>query len=897
MQFTPGFRIGVYEVVAPIAAGGMGEVYRARDTMLDRVVAVKVMTRAASANPEHRARFEREARAVAALSHPNIVSIYGFGIEVGIAYAAIEWLEGQTLRQVLAHGPLPVRRVVDLGAQIALGLAAAHDRGVIHRDVKPENVFVTSEGLVKLLDFGLARMASNAPTSITGETGSDLITSPGALLGTIGYMSPEQVSGATPDHRSDVFSLGVVLFEMLTGGQAFKRESAVETLNATLQETPPSIASSRSDVSFSLDRIVGRCFEKSPAERFQSARDLAFALSQLTTPSSELPTGEGPSLEQTTSGRWWLGWSVAFALIIGLWITALIMPDYLSTAVLGVEPVVAFTIVPPPNSTLADVPAKMLALSPNGDRLVFAVTRAGHREFWIRHIASTKLDLLPGTQDASEPFWSADGQHVGFFAASKLKRVSIDGALPVTVCDAPLEARGAAWNGEGTILFSDAYGGLSRVAATGGVPIRVTVPEREGKHETDSWPQFLPDGRHFLYLRQRSPGRDGGATVYLGTLDGATVRPLLDGVFNALYLPSGVLVFADASSVKAQRMDVDRGRMIGEIQELSLDVDRHLGRAAMAISRNGSLVYAAAGSKDHRLIWVDRNGRETGTVAGDDGWRDIALSPDGLHIAVQRIVEEANDLWTIDLGRSVPSRFTFSPDVDDDPVWSPDATKVAFSSVRNGVPGIYQKPTGRVADDELVFTNHLPLHPSDWSPDGRVLLFAQANPESGSDIWVLPLEGDRSPRPYLATRFSETDAHFSPDGKWVAYTSDESGRNEVYLQSFPEPHQKMRISTRGGVSPRWAGSGRELYFLSPERRLMGVNTTLANSLRLGPPSAPLRDFRGSRRKPLRTDPRWQAISPERRCRTEQCRTSGRHPQLGGPSARCGTAALTPYRRG
>ncbi len=832
MQFTSGFCIGVYEVIAPIAAGGMGEVYRARDTTLRRDVAIKVLTRAASSDPDHRARFEREARTVAALSHPNIVSIYGFGIENGIAYAAIEWLEGRTLRQALAHGPLPVRRVVDLGAQIALGLAAAHAKGVTHRDLKPENVFITSEGFIKLLDFGLARVASGASPSSTPETGSDLITEAGIILGTLGYMSPEQVSGSMPDHRSDVFSLGIVLFEMLTGERAFKGGSAVEILNTTLKEMPPPIANSRSDVSFSLDRIVRRCFEKEPAERFQSARDLAFALSQLTTLSSDCPASEMPASQHAMTPRWWL----AFALIIGLWIAAMVMPDYWSAAISPVKPVVALTIPPPPDTTLADVPAKMLAISPTGDRLVFAVTRAGHRELWMRHVASTKVEPLPGTHDASEPFWSADGQQVGFFADSKLKRVSIDGTPPVTVCDAPLEARGATWNGDGTILFSDAYGGLSRVAAAGGVPIRVTGPEHESENETDSWPQFLPDGRQFLYLRQRSPSREVGATVYLGTLDGAAVRPLLDGVFNALFVPPGVLVFADAGAIKVQRVDLDHGRMVGDIQELPLDVDRHLGHAAMAISRDGSLAYAAAGSKDHRLVWVDRSGRETGNVAVDDGWRDIALSPDGLHLAVQRIVADANDLWTIDLVRNVPSRFTFSQDVDDDPVWSPDGTRVAFSSVRNGVPGIYQKSVGTVTDDELLFTNHLPLHPSDWSPDGRVLLFEQTTPASASDIWVLPLEGDRSPRPYLETSFFETDAHFSPDGRWVAYTSNESGRNEVYVQSFPHPHEKMQVSTRGGVSPRWAPSGRELYFLSAEGGLIGVKATLSDRLRLDAPT-------------------------------------------------------------
>jgi eukaryotic-like serine/threonine-protein kinase len=494
---------------------------------------------------------------------------------------------------------------------------------------------------------------------------------------------------------------------------------------------------------------------------------------------------------------------------------------------------VSFTIAPPAGTVLANVPAKMLAISPDGNHIVFAVSRAGRRELWVRDVASTQAKPLPGTDDASEPFWSPDGQHVGFFADSKLKRVSTDGTTLMTLCDAPLEARGATWNAEGTILFSDANGGLSRVAASGGIPMRVTMPEQERSHEIDSWPQFLPDGRRFLYLRQGGPSMEVGATAYLGTLDDKAGRRLLGGVFNALFLPPGVLVFVDAAAVKVQRVDVDRGEMIGDVEEVPLEVDRHLGHAVLAVSPGGTLAYAAAGSQDHRLVWVDRTGREIGVATSDDGWRDVALSPDGVHAAVQRIVPDANDIWTIDLVRGVPSRFALSPDADDDPVWSPDGTTIVFSSIRGGVPGIYRQPLGTDADDELVFTNHTYIRPTTWSPDGRVLLFEQTSPTTASDIWVLPMQGARVPHPYLATRFSEAEAHLSPDGKWVAYTSDESGRSEVYVQSFPEPHEKVQMSTRGGVSPRWAPSGRELYFLSIERRLMAVQVALSDPIRVG----------------------------------------------------------------
>ncbi len=835
-QFTAGFRFGVYEVIAPVGAGGMGEVYRAIDTVLGREVAIKVLTRAASANPDHRARFEREARAVAALSHPNILAIHSFGQQDGVAYAVIEWLEGHTLREELGRGPFALRRAMDLGAQMALGLAAAHDKGLVHRDVKPENVFVTTDGVVKLLDFGLARIASDSRAGLPIDAArTNLITDPGTLLGSVGYMSPEQAAGSVADLRSDVFSLGVVLFEMLTGHSPFRRDSPVETLNATLKEAPPPIATLTPGVPVPLERIVMRCLEKSPAERFQSARDLAFALSALATPSSALPAAVTvPTEKPARIGRRFI---VAAGLIVCFLVVAAVTGlGYRAARPPTRQALVSFTVAPPAGTSLANVPSKMVAISPDGDRIVFAVARAGHRELWIRHIASTKVEPLPGTQDASEPFWSPDGEHIGFFADSKLKRVSLDGTTLVTLCDAPLEARGATWNGEGTIVFADAYGGLSRVAATGGVPMPVTKPGRGRTQETDGWPQFLPDGRQFLYLRQGGPSSEVGATAYLGRLDGAAARPLLAGVFNASFIPPAALVFADVEAIKVQRVDLDRGRMVGDIEALPLEVDRHLGHAALAISQSGTLVYAAAGARDNRLLWVDRHGREAQAVASADGWRDIALSPEGLRVAVQRIVPDANDIWTIDLVRGVPSRFTFSPDVDDDPVWSPDGTTIAFSSTRDDVPGIYQKPASRPGDDTLLFTNHAPVHPSAWSPDGRFLLFEQTSAASASDIWVLPMHGDHSPHPYLASSFSEEDASFSPNGNWVAYTSDESGRHEVYVQSFPEPHEKVQISNGGGVSPRWAPSGRELYFLSTDSRLMAVEVTPGNALQAGTPT-------------------------------------------------------------
>ena len=833
MPLKQGFRLGVYEVIDLVAIGGMGEVYRARDTTLGRDVAIKVLTEIANGDPTSEARFEREARAVAALSHPNIIAIHGFAIEDGIAYAVSEWLEGRTLRHELDRGSMAVRRVIHIGTQIALGLAAAHDRGIVHRDIKPENVFITADGQVKVLDFGLARVAADALAGLQDE-GTPVVTRTGVLFGTVGYTSPEQVAGSPSDHRSDLFSLGVVLFEMLTGHSAFRRNSAIETCAAILKEEPPLIASFTSGVPSSLERIVMRCLEKSPAERFQSARDLAFGLAQVAAPSGVFPAAETVPPFHPVYGRW--GFVAAVTLIIGVWLAAALFPRHWSAPRDLHQPLVTFTIAPPPGTALANVPARMLAISPSGDRLVFAVTKGGRRELWVRYLATTKAEPLPGTEDATEPFWSPDEQYVGFFADSKLKRVGLDGAPSTTLCHAPLDARGGAWNDHGQIIFADAYGGLSRVAATGGVATRMTIPRTAPTPQRDSWPQFLPDGRRFMFLREDGTGGEDGATAYLGALAGGDPHALLSGVFNALFVAPDRILFTGANRIAAQRVDVDGGRMIGEDEELSADVDRHLGHAALAVSRSGTLAYATAGSRDHRLVWVDRQGHEVGAVANIDGWRDVALSPDGSRLAVQRIVADANDIWTIDLARGVPSRFTLSTAVDDDPVWSPDGKTIAFSSMQGGMPGIYRQPVSGAGSGELLFTNRASVHPTAWSPDGRFLLFEQTDPVSGSDVWVLPLQGDHMPRAYLASRFSESDAHFSADGQWVAYTSDESGRQEVYVRHFPDAQDKVQVSTGGGAAPRWAPDGHELYFLSIDRQPMAVPMRLTNPLQVGLPA-------------------------------------------------------------
>jgi len=829
MTLATGARLGPYEIVAPLGAGGMGEVYRARDTRLDREVAIKLLRAEVAGDAERVKRFENEARAVASLSHPNILALYDVGSHEGRPYLVTELLEGQTLAERIEVGGLTVTKSVELATQIANGLAAAHERGIVHRDLKPGNVFVTRDGVIKILDFGLARLTQSegaasdwraAPTE-TGLTGA------GSILGTVGYMAPEQVRGQAADHRSDIFSLGCVLYEMVSGVRAFQRDSSVETMNAILKEEPPELTTVDQKVPAGLARVVKHCLEKQPAERFQSARDLAFNLNAVSTASGEVPASvPSPSVMPHSTRRERLAWGVAALAVVG--IAVLFAVDHLRRP--PAAELMQFAVTGPTGGTLVnDVTAA--AISPDGRRLVFTVMDAsGTIRLWVRQLASLAAQPLGGTEGATLPFWSPDSGFVAFFADGKLRKVPVGGGPPEVICDAP-DGRGGSWSRHGIIVFARLSAGpLLKVSADGGEPVEIAKPDPAQDDTGLRFPSFLPDGVHFLYTSL--PRKQHGFDVYLGALNSKeTVR-----VGSAGSAPidggRGNLLFALGDRLVAQRFDVSRGQLVGQPLPLAEAPPPALfdGGAVVSASTNGVLAHPSSPPATE-LVWLDRTGRRIGRIPLPPGtYSNPSLSPGSRWAVVTKYNSSTScDLWLVDLQRGVTSRLTFDGRVaggmglSTPVVWSPDSTRVCYSYDRSGVYDLYQAlASGAGAPEPLVQSNAVFKYPAAWSPDGRYLVYAQLDEATQYDLWLLPLQGDRTPVQYLRTPFIEDTAAISPDGRWLAYASDETGRREIYVRSFPEPGEKYRVSTSGGVYVQWSSDGRELLFASLSQYFSGV---------------------------------------------------------------------------
>ena len=828
----PGSRLGPYEIVSPLGAGGMGEVYRARDTRLGREVAVKLLRAEVADDAERVKRFEQEARAVAALSHPNILALHDVGTHEGRPYLVTELLEGQTLQERIAAGGLTVAKSVEIATPIASGLAAAHERGIIHRDLKPGNVFVTKDGVVKILDFGLARLTQaeggawdrEASPTETGWSGA------GVVLGTVGYMAPEQVRGLPADHRSDIFALGCVLYEMVSGARAFQRDSAVETMNAILKEEAPDLAAADPRIPASLARVVAHCLEKSPSDRFQSARDLAFNLQAVSATSAEARVGvDGGRAVARGSRREWLAWGIA-ALAVAA-IAAVYALDHLRRA--PQAELMRFAVTGPAGGTLVnDVTAT--AISPDGRRLVFTVMEAeGTMRLWVRPLESLAAQPLAGSEGALFPFWSPDSRHVAFFAEGKLKRIPVASGSPQVICDAR-DGRGGSWSRSGVIVFAPAgSGSLMRVKADGGEPVEIVKPDPERGEAGLRFPCFLPDGAHFLFVS--SPKRQGGYDISLGDLDGKKPTRITAASSAAVYAEPGYLLFALGGRLVAQRFDASRGQLVGEVVILgdAPPPSTYDGGAAVSASRNGVLMHAESTPPVTELVWLDRAGRQAGRIPLPPGsYSNPALSPDERWATVTRFNSStSSDLWLVDLQRAVTTRLTFDGRVSGGwgmsvpVVWSPDSTRVAYCYDRSGVYDVYQIAASGTGQPEPLFQSDVVWKlPLAWSPDDRYLVFTQEVEAEGSvyDLWLLPLHGERKPVPYLRTPFDEDFAAVSPDGRWLAYVSDETGTYEVYVRSFPEPGEKYRVSTSGGHIAQWSRDGRELVFFPLSQYYFGV---------------------------------------------------------------------------
>ena len=845
-MLTAGTTLGPYQVLAPLGAGGMGEVYRARDTRLGRDVAIKVILAESARDPERIRRFEQEARAAGALSHPNVCAVLDLGTHDGSPFVVMELLEGETLRQKLDAGPIPARKAIDYAAQAAHGLAAAHEKGIVHRDLKPENLFVTKDGRVKVLDFGLAKLTRPEALAPAGEKPISIAaTETGAILGTVGYMAPEQVLGKPADARSDLFALGAILYESLTGKRTFHGASYVETLHAILNDEPASLSASGRDLPPGLEPIVRHCLEKNPEERFQSARDLAFNLEAQNATIGGAPVGrQAAGAPGLGNRRERLAWGAAVA--VGA--IAIITLMALWWVRRQPEPVpVSFAVTAPAGQAIVPE-AVQTSISPDGRRLAFTVVdSSGTTRLGVRPLDSLEAQLLPGTEGAICPFWSPDSRFVAFFAEGKLKKIPVAGGPAEVICDAP-DGRGGSWNKDGAIVFAPlATGPLLRVSADGGETAVVVRPDST-RHETGlRFPRFLPDGRHFLYVSL--PRKQAGFDVYLGALDSRDHRLIMTAGSAPIYVEPGYLLFTRGGRLLAQRFDGFHLRPEGKSLQLDvvLPATTFEGAPLLSVSATGVIVHPAANVPDTRLVWLDRAGRLIGPIPLPPGrYESPSLSPDGQQAVVNKPNSPTSaDLWKVDLRRAVATRLTFDGLATPQQfgvagIWSPDGRRIAIQYNRSGSYDVYQVlTTGNGRPEPLVQSAVALKSPAEWSPDGRFLVFSQNDEATGWDLWLLPLQGDRKPVPYLRTPFNEISATLSPDGRWLAYDSDETGTSEIYVQSFPVAGEKYRVTTSGGTSAKWSKDGRELLIwtsgLNNSGPVLSVGVETTPTFRAGKP--------------------------------------------------------------
>ena len=819
MALSSGTKLGPYEIQSPLGAGGMGEVYRARDTRLDRIVAVKILPSHLSENPEAKQRFDREARTISSVNHPNICTLYDVGHQDGIDYLVMEYLEGETLSERLSKGALPVDQVLKYGIEICEGLEKAHRSGVVHRDLKPGNIMLTKGG-AKLMDFGLAKAsvanssANAAATSgltatLTTPPGSHPLTAQGTVVGTFQYMAPEQVEGKEADARSDIFALGSVLYEMLTGKRAFEGKTAASAMAAVLERDPAPISSMQPMTPPALERLVKTCLAKDPDERWQTVHDVKLQLKQIAESGSQACATAVVAPPRRRGNAW--AWGLAA--ILGVVAASALVLAYLANQ--QQLPVLRAEINPPDKMqfNLSGDNAGPAVLSPDGRYVVFSANGPSGTHLYLRALDSISSQALPGTEGGTFPFWSPDSRSIAFFTPEKLKRIEVGGNAPVTICDANL-GRGGSWNQDGMIVAAISYNaGLSRVSANGGTPTVITTVDNI-TYSSHRWPWFLPDGKHFLYIaiNHNSPASpDTG--VFIASLDGKENRLLFHTLSNAIYV-SGHLLYQRENSLVAQSFDSSSEKLTGEPETLSENVqyDAGLWRANLSATSNGMLVYASgAASGIETLTWFDRTGKILGTAGERGGFYGLDLSPDEKKLAVTDANTSSATVWIHDLASKLRTRLTFSGGAHISPIWSPDGREVVFTSEQQSAIAI--KPIGGSAPERTLLSSPTPIYQgiSDWSRDGHYLMI-ERGPGVHEQLWVVPLSGDRKPFPYTGSSLQERGGVFSPDGRWVAYMTNETGRPEIYVAPFPWTGAKWQISNGGGADARWRADGKELYY-------------------------------------------------------------------------------------
>ena len=846
MTLASGTKLGRYEIRSKIGEGGMGEVYRARDEKLNRDVAIKVLPQALSQNVDRLQRFEQEAQAAGSLNHPNILAVYDVDTYEDAPYVVSELLEGETLRDRIADASLSQRKSIEYAIQIAHGLAAAHEKGIVHRDLKPDNVFITKDDRAKILDFGLAKLIQPA----AGDQAQSevptrkVLTDPGTVMGTVGYMSPEQVRSLPVDHRSDIFSFGAVLYEMLSGRRAFQRDSAVETLNAVLKDDPTELTETSAKINPALERIVRRCLEKKPERRFHSAHDLGFALEALTASSDSLlkTLTTAPAITRQdarileTLNKAWLAWAVALGCVLLLLALGGV---YFIRSGSKEARVMRFSLLPPEKGTL--MAGQAPTVSPDGAYVVFAVTDAlGRTVLYLRALDSPASQPLAGTEGGAWPFWAPDSREIAFFAGGKLKKVNLTGGQPVSLADAPVP-RGGSWNQDGVIIFNPAPPAPTlRIPAAGGQPVPLNSVDIE-KGEYPRWfPQFLPDGRHYIFLSAGSR-RAGARVIGVASLDSPEVKTLLKTDFTAVYVKPGYLLFRREATLMAQKFSADTLELSGD----PLPIAEQIGfegltyQTLVSASDQGVLAYQSLGMGKGQLTWFDRDGKMVGVAGALGDYSDLNLSPDDKRVAFSQVDTDTGnvDVWVMDLASGTPSRLTFDTAVDFAPVWSPDGQQIVFASLRDGAPNLLKKMANGSSPEDYLYKSPLAKLPSDWSRDGRFIMCGTVDPKTKFDLWAMSV-ADQKWEVVWQTPTNETHAVLSPDSRWVAYESDETGKREVYVQSFPASGARWQVSASGGSQPRWRRDGKELFYIGGDRKFTVVAVdTAASSFAYGTPKA------------------------------------------------------------
>jgi Tol biopolymer transport system component/predicted Ser/Thr protein kinase len=811
MPLTAGDRLGPYEILAMIGKGGMGEVYKAHDPRTDRYVAIKISAE------QFNERFDREVRAVAALNHPNICTLF----DVGPNYLVMEYIEGEA-----PQGPLPVEEALRIAEQISAALEAAHEKGIVHRDLKPGNIKVRPDGTVKVLDFGLAKMGGTpAAQSEESPTLSMAATQAGVILGTAAYMAPEQARGKPVDQRADIWAFGVVFHELLSGRRLFQGEDLTETLASVVKEKPD-----LSTVPPRVRRLLEACLQKDPKKRLQAIGDMRLLLQD------DAAEGVQPLVVRSQSK---LPWAIAATLAIA--VAAL---GYIALRHTREEAprLVKLYFPPPEKGSINETNGPSVAVSPDGRRVVFRAAVDGKNALWVRDLDSLSLRMLAGTDNAAQPFWSPDSRWIGFFAQGKLMKIDVAGGPAITICNAD-NGRGGTWNENGVIVFAPRNtSALFRVPAAGGTPAPVTELDAARKEDAQRFPWFLPDGRHFLYS-SRSGDADKAA-VLMGDLESKDRREVVKVASNAVYVPPGYLLFARDRTLMAQPFDAAKLQTTGDPVPVAEQVDYRAGGfpySYFSASQNGVLAYASGGYGGNLQInWFDRTGKSAGTVGKPVDIQWASLSPDGKSVVADRVASAGSadrDIWLYDLARGTEQRITFAGN-NTFPIWSPDGARIAFLATRDGSGKLLAKSANGTGAEEIL--DAATRAPMDWSRDGRFLTSAtlNTNPKTGNDIWVQPMTGspgDRKPAPVFQTDFQESYNKISPDGRWLAYQSDESKRAEIYVVGFPGLNGKWQVSVDGGRIPVWGRDGRELYFVGANNKLMAVEIKPGTQFQAGVP--------------------------------------------------------------